>query len=327
MVKTIGSLFSGIGGLDLAAHWAGFETAWFVEKEPFCQKVLAKHWPNVPIYDDVLNVSYPPSVDVIVGGFPCQPFSVAGQQRGEKDERYLLPEMLRIVDEVKPYAVLFENVPGFTKLHDGNSFKYLLRALAEMGFDAQWGHIRASDVGAPHQRERWFCVAYSEGVNDRRNSRTVANPPSHSWQQNDGSVLSGSGETMADTASLRCERHPEGQRQDRFQQGRTSELARGNLLNWATPQARDWKGETGVNRHSDNLPDQITGGKLNPEFVELLMGFPIGWTSLDFPPAPVNHSTPMSRHVQRLARQRRTRGLRPWETRLCRKSHSRYSQR
>lgn len=157
---SIGSLFSGIGGLDLAAHWAGFDTKWFVEKEPFCQKVLAKHWPNVPILDDVFTCDHPPYVDVIVGGFPCQPFSVAGNRKGKDDERYLLPEMLRIVDEVKPYAVLFENVPGFPSLNDGAEFKYLLRTLAEMGFDAQWGHLRASDVGAPHKRERWFCVAY-----------------------------------------------------------------------------------------------------------------------------------------------------------------------
>ncbi len=160
MKPTLISLFSGIGGLDLAAHWAGFETVRFVEKEPFCQKVLAKHWPNVPIDDDVFT-SHPGHADVVCGGFPCQPFSVAGNRQGKDDERYLLPEMLRIVREVQPYAVLFENVPGFPSLNDGAEFKYLLGTLAEMGFDAQWGHIRASDVGAPHRRERWFCVAYS----------------------------------------------------------------------------------------------------------------------------------------------------------------------
>lgn len=169
---TLISLFAGIGGLDLAAHWAGFDTVRFVEKEPFCQKVLAKHWPNVPIDDDVFT-SHPGYADVICGGFPCQPFSVAGAQRGRDDERFLLPEMLRIVDEVKPYAVLFENVPGFPSLTDGREFKYLLGTLAEMGFDAEWGHIRASDIGAPHQRERWFCVAYAREIRrgQRRNNR------------------------------------------------------------------------------------------------------------------------------------------------------------
>lgn len=164
MTYTIGSLFSGIGGLDLAAHWAGFTTSWFVEREPFCQKVLAKHWPSVTCHSDVFECHDLPHVDVIVGGFPCQPFSVAGNRKGKEDERYLLPEMLRIIREVKPYAVLFENVPGFPSLNDGAEFKYLLRTLAEMGFDAEWGHLRASDCGAPHQRERWFCVAYANNV-------------------------------------------------------------------------------------------------------------------------------------------------------------------
>src|SRR5689334_18845521 len=107
------SVFAGIGGLDLAAHWAGLETVGFIEHEPFCQKVLTKHWPHVPIYSDVFDYHDIKHVDVVCGGFPCQPFSVAGKRKGTKDERYLLPEMLRIISEVKPYAVLFENVPGF----------------------------------------------------------------------------------------------------------------------------------------------------------------------------------------------------------------------
>lgn len=231
---SIGSLFSGIGGLDLAAHWAGFDTKWFVEKEPFCQKVLAKHWPNVPILDDVFTCDHPPYVDVIVGGFPCQPFSVAGKRKGKDDERYLLPEMLRIVDEVKPYAVLFENVPGFPSLNDGTEFKYLLRTLAEMGFDAQWGHLRASDVSAPHKRERWFCVAY------------VVNPSQHiSGNKSKGNAIQLQQtvyratdkrtdrealheKELGNSASLRRERDNTGSQQDRFQQGRSQEFARGS---------------------------------------------------------------------------------------------------
>ncbi len=161
MNHTLLSLFSGIGGLDLAAHWAGFITTRFVERDMFCQRVLTKHWPGVPIDNDIFT-SHPDHADVICGGFPCQPFSIAGRRKGQEDERYLLPEMLRIVDEVKPYAVLFENVSGFPSLAHGREFKYLLRALAEMGFDAEWGHLRASYFGAPHRRERWFLVAYTE---------------------------------------------------------------------------------------------------------------------------------------------------------------------
>lgn len=168
---TLISLFAGIGGLDLAAHWAGFETVRFVEKEPFCQKVLAKHWPGVPIDDDVFT-SHPGHADVVCGGFPCQPFSVAGNRQGADDERYLLPEMLRIVSEVQPYAVLFENVAGFPALNDGAEFKYLLRTLTNMGFDAQWGHLRAFDSEAPHSRERWFLVAYSQNTSNQTSQYT-----------------------------------------------------------------------------------------------------------------------------------------------------------
>lgn len=160
-MHTLISLFSGIGGLDLAAHWAGFQTVHFVESDSFCQKVLAEHWPDVPIDSDVCT-SHPPKADVICGGFPCQPFSLSGQMAGRNDERYLLPEMLRIAKEVEPYAILFENVPGFSAINDGAEFKLLLRQLTEMGFDAEWGHIRASTFGAPHRRERWFLVAYTQ---------------------------------------------------------------------------------------------------------------------------------------------------------------------
>lgn len=160
MGYTVGSLFSGIGGLDLAAHKAGFTTSWFVEREPFCQKVLAKHWPGVPCYSDIFECRDLPHVDILTGGFPCQPFSEAGAQKGKDDERYLLPQMLRIAKEIQPYAILFENVRGFPQIDAGYHFKYLLRELAAMGYDAEWGHIRASSVGAPQERERWFCIAY-----------------------------------------------------------------------------------------------------------------------------------------------------------------------
>lgn len=163
MMWTVGELFAGIGGFSLAFHAAGARTAWFVEREPYCQQVLAKHWPDVSVYGDIYDCHDLPHVDILTAGFPCQPFSVAGKQQGVNDERYLVPEMLRVIAEVQPYVVLLENVPGFTSLTDGDTFKQLLGALAEMGFDAQWGHLRASDVGAPHQRERWFCVAYRNG--------------------------------------------------------------------------------------------------------------------------------------------------------------------
>jgi len=161
---TIGELFAGIGGFSLAFHATGqARTAWFVEKEPYCQQVLHKHWPTVPIFGDIYDCHDLPHVDVITAGFPCQPFSLAGKRQGEQDERYLIPEMFRVIQEVRPNVVLFENVPGFASIAVGDTFKQFLRALADMGFDAQWGHLAAAHVGAPHKRERWFCVAYRAG--------------------------------------------------------------------------------------------------------------------------------------------------------------------
>lgn len=157
---TIGSLFAGIGGFDYAFTSAGFDVLWQVEKDAFCQQVLAKHFPSAVRHADVFDCHDLPYVDVICAGFPCQPFSQAGQQRGQDDERYLIPEMLRIIDESQPTVFLLENVKGFTSLNDGAEFRLLLRQIADMGYDAQWGHLRASDIGAPHRRERWFLVAY-----------------------------------------------------------------------------------------------------------------------------------------------------------------------
>lgn len=167
---SIGSLFSGIGGFDLAAESVGFVTSWFVEKDKFCQTLLAHHWPSVPIHGDIFNCHTLPRVDVITGGFPCQPFSRAGKQLGRKDERFLLDEMLRVISEVKPYVVLFENVSNFATLNHGDEFKILLRSLAALGYDVEWGYLRASDFGFPHERERWFTVAYDQSY---RRSRRV----------------------------------------------------------------------------------------------------------------------------------------------------------
>jgi len=165
------SLFSGIGGIDLAAEWAGFRTVGFCEKDKFCQKVLRKYWPGVPIWEDVRNVTKESlekagirAVDLISGGFPCQPFSVAGKRRGKADDRYLWPEMFRVISEVRPAWVLGENVANFVNMGLDDA----LSDLEGIGYETQAFVIPACAVGAPHRRDRVFIVAYTESSKDGR---------------------------------------------------------------------------------------------------------------------------------------------------------------
>lgn len=154
---TFGSLFSGIGGFDLGLERAGWEAAWQVEINEFRRRVLAKHWPDVPRYEDIRELEELPYVDLIAAGFPCQPFSVAGRNRGEADERNLWPETIRVLRMVGPRLALLENVPG---LLAHGYFGTILGDLSEAGYDAEWFCVLASYFGATHRRERLFIVAY-----------------------------------------------------------------------------------------------------------------------------------------------------------------------
>jgi DNA (cytosine-5)-methyltransferase 1 len=153
--------FSGIGGFSLAARWVGgIKTIQFVEREPFCQKILRKHWPDVPIHNDICTFNPAPgSADIICGGFPCQDISTAGRQAGIKEgtRSGLFYELMRVVRLVGPRYVVLENVAAITS----NGLDVVLGTLAEAGFDAEWACIPAADVGACHRRDRWWCVAYA----------------------------------------------------------------------------------------------------------------------------------------------------------------------
>lgn len=153
----VGSLFSGIGGLDLGLERAGMEIAWQVEIDEFCLKVLKKHWPEVPKYGDIRKIDPKElePVDLIAGGFPCQPFSVAGKRRGKEDDRYLWPEMFRIIKALRPTWVLGENVPGIVKqaldtvCSDLESIEYTVWPIS----------ISSYCVGAMFKGERIFILA------------------------------------------------------------------------------------------------------------------------------------------------------------------------
>jgi DNA (cytosine-5)-methyltransferase 1 len=153
-----GSLFAGIGGLDLGLERAGMECVWQVEIDDYCTKILEKHWPDVRRYRDVKEVgSNLEPVDLIAGGFPCQPHSVAGKRRGAADDRNLWPEYLRVIRETKPRYILAENVPGIITTY----LDTVLSDLEGEGYTCATFNIPACGFDAPHRRERIFIVAYA----------------------------------------------------------------------------------------------------------------------------------------------------------------------
>lgn len=154
---TFGSLFAGIGGLDLGLERAGMVCRWQVENDPYCQRVLAKHWPEVKRYGDIHDIREGEleAVELICGGFPCQPVSVAGKQLGEDDERWLWPQFARIIRMVRPRYVLVENVPGLLVRGMGD----VLGDLAACGYDAEWDCIPARAFGAHFHGQRVYVVA------------------------------------------------------------------------------------------------------------------------------------------------------------------------
>lgn len=159
---TFGSLFAGIGGMDLGLERAGMECRWQVEIDPFCRKVLTKHWPEVPKYGDIreLTGSELKPVDLIAGGFPCQDLSHAGRKAGLSGERSgLFYELIRLACLLRPRFLLLENVSGLLDRGMGE----VLGALASCGFDAEWDCFPAVAFGSPHQRDRVFILAYAGG--------------------------------------------------------------------------------------------------------------------------------------------------------------------
>jgi len=159
-------LFSGIGGFSLGLERAGMETVAFCEIEDFPRSVLAKHWPDVPIFRDVRSLDYDGTVDLICGGFPCQPFSVAGQRKGADDDRHLWPAMFGLIKKYKPRWVIGENVAGFVSM----ALDDVLTDLEGEGYRCQSFIIPACAVNAPHRRDRVWIVAHAESSNDRGGS-------------------------------------------------------------------------------------------------------------------------------------------------------------
>lgn len=164
---THASLFSGIGGFDLAAEWAGWTNAFNCEIDPFCQAVLKYHFPNAAQYEDIRTTDFTiwrGRIDVLTGGFPCQPFSLAGKRKGTDDDRYLWPTMLGVIRVVRPRWVVGENVFGIVNWSDGMVFEQVCADLEAAGYKVQSYIIPAAGVGADHLRSRVWFVAHTNGI-------------------------------------------------------------------------------------------------------------------------------------------------------------------
>jgi DNA (cytosine-5)-methyltransferase 1 len=231
------SLFSGIGGLDLGLQRAGMTIAGQVEIDPWCRKILAKHWPEVPRHDDVRTCAGwwgdRPAPDLVAGGFPCQPVSLAGKGIAQADERWLWPAMAGVIRELRPRFALMENVPGLL----GRGMGDVLGDLAALGYDAEWDCVPASALGANHRRDRVWIVAYSHGDpgDEGRPGEAVKGP--RGWHADRGTISAG------DVADADCAGLNPGRRL-----GRT----------WPAPQRGSWwAAEPAVGRVADGVPARV----------------------------------------------------------------------
>lgn len=230
----VGSLFSGIGGFDLGLERAGFEIRWMVEIDPFCRRVLAKHWPDVTRYEDVHDVGAHnlEPVDVICGGFPCQDISYAGPGAGIAGERSgLWWEFARIVREMEPSYVLVENVAALLDRGLGD----VLGTLADLGYDAEWSVVSACSVGAPHVRRRVFVVAHADGLDGRPRPRNPDARPNGAVQAIDRleGARTGFRSRLADPSALY-------RGADGLPRGMDRNRALGNAV---VPQVAEWIGQ------------------------------------------------------------------------------------
>lgn len=262
----IGSLFAGIGGLDLGVeHATGGLVLWQVERDPWCQRVLARHWPDAQRYDDVCTVATDAcplaEVDLVCGGFPCQPVSLAGAREGLDDERWLWPHAERILRVVRPRFVLLENVRGLLTANGGLALGEVLGGLARLGYAAEWDLFRASDVGAPHRRERWFCLVYRTGGGWEESGRdaggVVAEGRGRIGARGPQAIPAdggGVGVGLADPNGVR-ERQP--QRGLTDERGRAFDGGEGGVVDAAGARR---EGLTGSRRESSRRLSEVAGG-------------------------------------------------------------------
>ena len=279
-------LFSGIGGFSLGLKRAGMETIGFCEIDPFCRKVLAKHWPNVPIHTDIRGLDgkdYKGRAEIICGGFPCQPFSQAGKRRGTEDDRNLWPEMLRIISEVRPTWVIGENVIGIVKME----LDSILSDLEREGYQTRAFIIPACGIDAPHKRDRVWIIAHanSEGESDGpinegprpRQLELMADPNAGLGAVTQQAVQAGratiisSSKDVADSESERVQRlWSSGEQKPHTYGGQKL-----SLCGSERPRPAYWEAEPGMGRVVDGIPNRVDrikglGNAVVPMVVEVI---------------------------------------------------------
>jgi len=284
-------LFSGIGGFSYAAERivGGFETKQFVEIDSYCQSVLHKNFPNVPIHDDIKTFTGKPGqFDVFTAGFPCQDLSVAGRQKGigEGTRSGLFYEIIRLLGEIQPRFVLFENVRNLLSHEKGATFQEILFQIAKAGYDAEWSVISAKDVGACHKRERLWIIAYP---NSNRVQSRLQRGISREWEilseESKRSEMGSEVERCSQTStnSTAMDHLPQRGFESMVKQTQVHRKGRTKLANLreaVNPEAvKLFNDLQKSNGNIEKINSTQTGNDiyLNPHFVEEMMGYPIGY--------------------------------------------------
>lgn len=265
----IGSVCTGYGGLDMAVQSViGGHITWVADPNPGAAQLLAHHYPDTPNLGDITRTNWAdvPPVDVLVGGYPCQPFSLAGKRKGTEDDRHIWPHIADAIRVLRPRLAVFENVSGHLSL----GFGTVLRDLAALGFDAEWCTLRASDIGAAHRRERLFCAArpaeHSGTATDTINLGEHRDRP-HRPRRHEPAAR------HLTTTDAQSDGRDQGRPQPAGQQ-RGSDAPPGSAPDWGVYTAAISRWERAIGRPAPRPTDSL--GRLSRPFVEWLMGLPAG---------------------------------------------------